>query len=175
MLGLSASDLVSPADDRGLSTTAIAHRVKAIEALNKAVAEGVTCWEQGNAMLATCFALLFQSVFLHDGLTDYISFLRGVVAIAMQLSQKKMKFVFTKFFPGDQLKMVEPGLATVPLMNYDTASAASRSLEKMSFLCKTQIEIGIYGLLLNIARNLSTSARECEYSPMIPLSGSFIV
>jgi hypothetical protein len=164
MLGLSASDLISQVeDDRRLTTAAIAHRVRAIEALNKAVAKGVTCWQQGNAMLATCFTLLHQSIFLDDGLTDYISFLRGIVAIAIQLSQKKMQFVFIKVFPDEQLKLVEAGLVTAPLIDSNLASAARRSLEEMASLCKSRIEIGIYGLLLNITNNLSISARACEY------------
>jgi hypothetical protein len=162
ILALSASDLADSTDDRGLATTAIAHRLRAIETLNKAMTKSITCWEQGNAMLATCFALWLQSVFLSDGFTEYISFLRGIVAIARHMSQKKMKFVFTKIFPDDQLQMLEPGLATMPLINHAFVSAAVRSLEKVSSLCKTHVEIGVYGLLLSIACNLNTSARECE-------------
>ena len=174
MLALSASDLADPVDDRGLITTAISHRVRAIEALSKAVTEGITCWEKGNAMLATCFVLVFQSLFLDDGLTEYISFLRGIFAIAMELSQKKMKFVFTKYFPRDQLNMLEPRLASVPLIKNALVSGACTSMEKMSTLCKTQTEIDLHGLLLSTALSLNTSSRECEIFPQFPLAAVFI-
>jgi hypothetical protein len=162
MLALSASDLAQHTDDKDLIMTSITHRVKAIESLNKTVAMGVTCWEQGNAMIATCFALLFQSVLLNDGLAEYISFLRGIIAIGLQMGQRKMKFVFSKLWGDAHLEAIEPGLAAAPLINTDVVSAACRSLERMSLLCKTKTEIGMYGLLLSMARNLVTSSRECK-------------
>src|ERR1700679_4357047 len=103
MLALSASDLAQHTDDKDLTMTSISHRVKSIESLNKNVTAGITCWEQGNAMIATCFALLFQSVLLKDGLAEYISFLRGIIAIGMQMGQRKMQFVFTTLWGDEHL------------------------------------------------------------------------
>lgn len=163
MLALGASDLASPTDDQDLTMISIAHRLNSIASLKKAVAAGITSWEQGNAMLATCFTLLFQSVLLNDGLAEYLSFFRGVVAIAMQMSQKKMKFVFTKLFGDEYLQSMEPALAAAPLINNGIVSRACRSLEKMAPLCETKAAIGIYGILLSIARNLITSSRECKF------------
>jgi len=162
MLALSASDLADTTEDRDLIPTSIAHRVKAIESLNKSVAAGITCWEQGNAMIATCFILLFQSVLLHDGLGEYMAFLRGIVAVGMQMGQKKMRFIFVKLFGDENMKDLEPGLAAAPLINNDLVSAACRSLERLTPLCKTKTAIGLYSLLLSMARNLVTSSRECK-------------
>lgn len=168
MLALSASNLASVTDDRCLITAAINHRLKAIETFRKAIPEGITCFEQGNAMLATCFVLAVQSIFLDDGLSEYIAFLRGIVAIAVKMSQQTMEFVFTSVFPDDQLKMVEPGLAQASVINNTLVSAACRSLEKTAPLCKTQTEIDIFGLLLSMAHNLNISPRECEYRHIHP-------
>jgi hypothetical protein len=161
MLALSASDLASYTDEnRDLTPTSISHRVKSIESLNKAVAGGIKTWEQGNAMIATCFVLLFQSVLLNDGLSEYISFLRGILAVGMQMGQRNMKFVFTKLWGEDQRLARETELDGAPLINDELVSMACRSLEKMFPLCKTKTQMGMYGLLLSMARSLVTSSKE---------------
>ena len=161
MLALSASDLASDAnEDRDLMTISISHRIKSIESLNKAVASGIKSWQQGNAMIATCFALLFQSVLMNDGLSEYISFLRGIIAVGMQMGQRNMKFIFTKLWGEEQRLARSSELDNAPLINKEIVSKACRSLEKMFPLCRTKTEIGMYGLLLSMARSLVTSSKE---------------
>jgi hypothetical protein len=163
MLALSASDLASNSDDSNdmkLIPTSILHRIKSIESLNKAVAAGIKSWQQGNAMIATCFTLLFQSVLLNDGLSEYISFLRGILTIGMQMGQRRMKFVFERFWGNEQLQARDAELSAAPLINEEVVSGACRSFEKMSPLLKTKTEIGMYGLLLSMARSLVTSSKE---------------
>jgi hypothetical protein len=163
MLALSASDLAANSDDSNdmkLIPTSIIHRIKSIESLNKAVAAGIKSWQQGNAMIATCFTLLFQSVLLNDGLSEYISFLRGILTIGMQMGQRRMKFVFERLWGNEQLQSRDAELSAAPLINEEVVSAACRSFEKMSPLLKTKTEIGMYGLLLSMARSLVTSSKE---------------
>jgi len=89
MLALSASDLADPNNGRDiqsaadLTNTALNYRVKAITALKRALSAPQQSFEQGNAMLATCFSLLFQSVLLDDGLIEYMTFIRGVIAVSV--------------------------------------------------------------------------------------------
>ncbi|KAF8855516.1 hypothetical protein BDZ45DRAFT_502767 [Acephala macrosclerotiorum] len=162
MLALSASDIYSLQTpwDKDMHLTAMAYRVKSIESLNKAVSAGIESFEKGNAILATCYSLLFQSVLLNEALGDYFTFVRGCISVSIQMGMKQMKFIFTKFLGDDQLEMVEDALAAAPLINGDAVSKAIRSLEKMGPLCKTKVEIEMYGLLLNMARSLITSSRE---------------
>jgi hypothetical protein len=168
MLALSASDIASNSDDdrdMQLIPTSISHRIKSIESLNKAVAAGIKSWQQGNAMIATCFTLLFQSVLLNDGLSEYISFLRGILAIGMQMGQRRMKFIFERLWGDEQLQSRDAELSAAPLINEELVSAACRSFEKMFPLCKTKTEIGMYGLLLSMARSLVTSSKEGKSAP----------
>jgi hypothetical protein len=160
MLGLAASDIASHTDDKDLALTAITHRVKSIESLNAAVRRGLASFEQGNAMLATCFALLFQSTLLNDGLGEYMSFIRGCIAIGIQMATKGFSFVFTGLWGDDQLKIIDPVLNKAPLIESKVVSSACRSLEKMTPLCKTKVELDMLGLLLSMARNLVTSSRD---------------
>lgn len=67
ILGLAASELI--ASDASLAEAAMAHRLKSIQAIKRKLAEsnqGIT-YAEGNALIATCFALTFQSVILEDG------------------------------------------------------------------------------------------------------------
>lgn len=163
MLALSATDIFSSLRaprDKDLHLQAMAYRVKSIESLNKAVSAGIESSEKGNAILATCYSLSFQSVMLNEALGDYFSFIRGCVAVAMQMGMRKMNFIFINAFGDDQLEMIEDGLASAPLINSDVVTKANRSLENMGPLCKTKVELMMYGLLLSIARNLFTSSRD---------------
>ncbi|KAE8448950.1 hypothetical protein EG329_008746 [Mollisiaceae sp. DMI_Dod_QoI] len=161
MLALSASDIYSLRTpcDKDLHLKALTYRVKSIESLSQAVSAGIESFEKGNAILATCYTLLFQSVLLNEALADYFTFVRGCVSVSIQVSIKKMNFIFTKFLGDEQLEMVEDGLQKAPWINPDVVAKANRSFEKMGPLCKTKAEITMYGLLLSMARNLITSSR----------------
>ena len=71
LLAFSASELLPT--DPSLLEPAMAHRLKAIQSIKKTLsdiskAKPKDSLEQGNALMATCFALTFQSVWLEDGL-----------------------------------------------------------------------------------------------------------
>lgn len=162
MLALSATDIFSLRTpwDKDLHLKAMSYRVKSIESLNKAVSAGIESSEQGNAMLATCYTLLFQSVMLNEALGDYFAFIRGCVSVAMQMGMMNMNFIFMKAFGDDQLEIIEDDLAIAPLINSDVVTKANRSLEKMGLLCKTKVELTMYSLLLSVARYLFSSSRD---------------
>jgi hypothetical protein len=95
MLALSASDLIlSQPFHPELPSVAMTHRVKAIRALNSAIGKPLLSFAEGNAMLATCYALLFQSVLMRDGLVEYMTFIRGVIVVALHMGKRNMRFLF---------------------------------------------------------------------------------
>jgi hypothetical protein len=67
ILGLAASELI--ASDPSLAEAAMVHRLKSIQAIKRKLAATDTSitYAEGNALIATCFALTFQSVILEDG------------------------------------------------------------------------------------------------------------
>ena len=167
MLALSASDLASAAGSQELTVTAMSHRVKSIKALKNSISDGLNCFEQGNAMLATSFALLFQSTLMHDGLAECMAFTRGIMAVGVHMEQKKLKPLFVKFFGDEQMDQIGPALQAAPLIDVSVVSGACRSLEKIGPLCQMQVEVRVYGILLTVARNLVTSSWGGE-SPLHP-------
>jgi hypothetical protein len=140
--------------------TAITHRVKAISSLNQAISSGINSFEQGNAMLATCFILLFQSTMIADGLVEYMTFIRGTIAVGTSMGMKRMKFFFHELWENSGVEALEADLQQTPLIDGDLALSACRSIEKLAGLCRSKGEIQMYGSLLKTARALITSSRD---------------
>jgi hypothetical protein len=174
MLALSASDIVCTTDPSPeLHSTALAHRIKAITSLNNAITVGISSYEEGNAMIATCFALLFQSCLIDDGLVEYMTFIRGTLVVAIQMGMRRMRFLFDKIFADQQLEIVEPAIRAAPLVESEKVTAACRSFEKFGHLCQTQLEIEVYTILFGIARALITSSRDGKnFLPMLSPSSA---
>lgn len=99
MLALSASELATTTDPTPqMNSVALTHRVKAISSLNTAISRGIAGFEEGNAMLASCFALLFQSCLLEDGLIEFMMFIRGTVSVGFTMGSRRMKILFDRLF-----------------------------------------------------------------------------
>ncbi|EHK99279.1 hypothetical protein M7I_4844 [Glarea lozoyensis 74030] len=174
MLALSAQDMASvnadPVTSQQLKTKAMSHRVTAISALNTAITKGLSRFEQGNAMLATCFALLFQSVYMDDGLAEYMTFIRGTVAVGIQMGIRKDKILFEHLFDDNGEKLVDPAMMKAPLVDSSLVRMALASLEKIQPLCDHVVEVEIYGMLLAAARALITSSRDALQLVMTPIT-----
>ncbi|KAM3084367.1 hypothetical protein ACMFMG_001527 [Clarireedia jacksonii] len=163
MLALSASNLVSngtSTEGPDMRCTAITHRVKAISSLNQAISTGINSFEQGNAMLATCFILLFQSTLISDGLVDYMTFIRGTIAVVNSMGMKKMKFLFHELWKIGGVDSLEDDLQQTPLIDGDLALSACRSIERLAVLYRSKGEVLIYGSMLKTARALITSSQD---------------
>lgn len=161
MLALSASELACTAEPTmDMHSTALTHRVKSISSLNAAVARGIQSYEEGNAMLATCFSLLFQSCLLEDGLSEYMMFIRGTVSVGYSMGARRMKFVFEKLFDDQQLAQVDPEMNAAPLINAEVAASANRSFERFKHLCVHKVEVDVYIILSGIASSLITSSKD---------------
>ncbi len=111
-------------------------------------------------MLATCFALLFQSTLINDGLGEYMSFIRGTTTIGIQMYVNNFKILFSKVFGDENMEELDPKLQQAPLIESSVVVSAIRSLERIAPLCQTKVEREMYGLLLSMARNLITSSRD---------------
>ncbi|TGO36181.1 hypothetical protein BHYA_0133g00230 [Botrytis hyacinthi] len=168
ILALSASDLASDptasTKSRNLTCTAIHHRVKTIASLNAAISSGVNSFEEGNAMLATCFILLFQSTLISDGLVEYMTFIPGTIAIAICMGSQQIKFIFRESWGNQDINSMDSALKQTPLIDGELAKSACRSIESLLPLCKAQGELDMYGALLITARSLITSSKDAYLS-----------
>lgn len=165
ILGFAASELM--ATDYSLVTAAMNHRVKAIKAIKKRLAEAsrsATSHEEANALVATCFALTFQSVSLEDGLAEYMTFIRGIVIVGMQMMFKGIKPIFSTMFEEQQDEILAPVMEHLPLIQKGWADSALEAITNLRPLCVEPVEIEYHQKLDNITQKLYTSSWSGTYS-----------
>jgi hypothetical protein len=161
ILGLAASSL--ELTDGSLVTAAVAHRVKAIKAIRKRLANTSRAsinFEEANALVAACFALAFQSISLEDGLAEYMTFIRGIVVVGMQMAFRGIKPLFTNLFDDERENILEPHMEGLPLIQRDWADAAFESLSGLKLLCVRQVETEYHERLVEIVEKLYINSFE---------------
>lgn len=159
ILGFAASELIHT--DGSLVTASMAHRIKAIKAIKKRLAEASRAeltYEEANALVATCFALTFQSISLDDGLAEYMNFIRGILIIDMQMMFKGIKPVFDTLFDECENQLVAPLMQDLPLIQREWADAAVEVISNLQPLCVDPIEMDYYRQFVGIAQNLHVSS-----------------
>lgn len=160
LLGLAASDLMQ--QDPSLITFAMSHRLKAIRAIKKRLSEMSRTTEvrrdESNAMVATCFALTFQSVQLDDGMAEYMAFVRGILIVSMQMWMKGMSPIFTNMMSDDAEGALAPFMQSLPLIQTEWSDMALVAIQNLRPLCFDEVEIEYHELLLDWVQKLFTSS-----------------
>ncbi|KAL2133349.1 hypothetical protein VTI74DRAFT_2513 [Chaetomium olivicolor] len=179
ILGYAASDLLSTSDP-GLLEAAMTHRLKAIKAIKKSLSaaassssssssssccssstaqsscgSGTDMFEEGNALMATCFALTYQSVHLDDGMAEYMTFIRGIMIVAIQMYIKGAKLLFGQMLGDKQKEMLEPFMRDVPLVEKSWVDAAVEAIQGLEGLVQgegREVERKYWELLLEMGK-----------------------
>jgi hypothetical protein len=167
MLALSASDIKATSSQQSseIAQSAIFHRTLAIKSFNRALSTGLNNFEEGNAMLATCFILLYQSAMIDEGLTEYLTFVRGCVLIPLQMGGKHLKFLFQNLFTEDEIEKSRPYLQDMPAVDPMSVDAAYASIEAFRPLCKREEEKNMNESLLELVRSFYLSSCDGIKSP----------
>jgi hypothetical protein len=160
VLGFAASDLMQSQNDPSLRSCAMSHRLKAIKAIKRTLSEvsKTNTFEEGNAMMAACFALTFQSVFLEDGMIEYMTFIRGIMIVAVQMWMKGASFIFSNLMGDRHTEILEPYMSTLSLIDSSWTEAAAAAIGALTPLCHHDVELQYLGLLKDITENLSISS-----------------
>jgi hypothetical protein len=155
MLALSASELTkTEASPQQMQSLALDHRVKSITALNAAIQRGVNCSEEGNAMLATCFSLLFQSTLIAEGLVEYMTFIRGTFVVSAQMLGGKLRFFFNQIAEAVRVQSFVNDFEDIPILAPRLVCSARESLTEFKSLCTTKLETDVWETLWEIAESL---------------------
>lgn len=193
ILGYSASDLLLT--DASLLEPAMAHRLKAIKAIKRALSDVAassssasasassssspspcSCSprsaaaassfdeEQGNALIATCFALTYQSVLLDDGMAEYMTFIRGIMIVAVQMYVRGERLLFGEFMGDDAREArLQPLMERVPLIDAGWAAAAEGAVARLGAVVDAEggrVERRYWELIGEMARLLRVSSWE---------------
>ncbi|KAK2772400.1 C6 transcription factor [Colletotrichum kahawae] len=161
ILGMAACDLMT--QDPSLLAFAVAHRVKAIKAIKKSLAElptKGTNTEHANALVATCFALTFQSTSFEDGMGEFMTFIRGILIIGAQMMCKGIKPVFVNMLDQDSRAVLEPKMVNLPLIRQEWADGAVEAIGALRHLCRDEVEIQYHDIIYELACKMHTSSWE---------------
>ncbi|KAF4494861.1 UPC2-regulatory involved in control of sterol uptake [Fusarium agapanthi] len=155
ILGFSASELMR--NDSSIVSSAMNHRIKAIRAIKKRLAKTARSsmeYEEANAMVATCYALTFQSVSLDDGLAEYLTFIRGIMIVAIQMLFRGIKPIFENMMEPDQDALLEPLMQGLPLIPKGYTDSAMEALTNLKPLCAQPVEVEYHQHLVKMGEKL---------------------
>lgn len=126
ILGLAASHL-ELLTGAGLSSVAIHHRLLAIKGSNEALQMSSRTGSDGDALLAACYLLTFQSLHIKDGIHEFFTFVRGCSLLSNQLREEKLPMAFF-LTSNDHFSFMEKRLMDLPVINEELLDSAERSL-----------------------------------------------
>ncbi|KAF4991585.1 hypothetical protein FGRMN_7704 [Fusarium graminum] len=170
MLGLGAShlSLISPA---GYERAALKHRVIAISALRKHLANPDVTKRDVEAAFGTMLNLLFQSTYMTEGLIDFLTIVRGCWLVSTRPHVSLDNTIFKKFGRLGYVERIKV------IVRYDEGTNHSldkfiadgfyQSLKKLGPLCHTVAELQYLAQLEKIA----TQACYREYSLLYDILG----
>jgi hypothetical protein len=165
LLGLAASHLTITSES-GHSSLALSHRFLAIKGLNKALSKTPRTGHDGDALLASCFALTFQSSYMADGLLEFLTFLRGCKVVTAQLAKENVKISFDVALSDHSCASL-PQVDGDPAINTDIIQGATSSLESMlNIIQEGDINLEFYNLLKDCVRTgrYSSQAGSCDHN-----------
>ena len=105
-------------------------------------------------MIATCFALTFQSVSLDDGLAEFMTFIRGIMIVGMQMAFRGIKPIFENLAEQDSDAVLMPIMESLPLIQKGWVDSALEAITNLKPLCLERLEIEYQSLLIGIVEKL---------------------
>jgi hypothetical protein len=163
ILGFAATQLALM--DASLVTPAMNHRVKAIKAIKKRLADApktTMAYEETNAMVAACFALTFQSVGFEDGMPEFMTFIRGIVVVGMQMMFKGIKPLFGNMMGQEQDSILSPVMEGLPLAQRGCVDSAVEGISNLRPICVEPLEMDYQNRLMGIAEKLYINSYDGE-------------
>jgi hypothetical protein len=172
MLGMAASHLTIYGAN--FSSQALSHRVKAIHSLNHALSTPVASIAEGDARFAAMFALAFQASCMPEGMTEFLSMIKGchIIATTTLLTHRESLFwSFTQEGYGHSVRQV---IGTAPLaLDPDLELLIDRFLESLHALaplCRSALEVRFLASTERVVKLARISAADGQFRPPPPFS-----
>jgi Fungal specific transcription factor domain/Fungal Zn(2)-Cys(6) binuclear cluster domain len=159
ILALGASHLNRMGPQKEYQTQAIVHRGHAIAGLNQALSKKHIAHGEADAMLAACYALTFQASYMDDGLTDFITMVRGCVLVTDRIQEEQAQTVFN-LQPDLHFTALEPALRKLERLDQEFIVAGVDALNCVIPLLTSLMDFDFHRALLGVLQALKTSSRE---------------
>lgn len=158
ILGVAASHLeLITGDD--LSSVALHHRVRAIQGSSEALTQKNRAGSDGDALLAACYLLTFQSSYMKDGIPEFFQFVRGCSLVSNQLREEKLPMAFF-LTAQDHFEFMEGRLMNLPLINSELLDGAERSLAVLPPIFEHPVHFLFYERLIQCIAAVRISSLE---------------
>lgn len=158
LLALGASHLTRVSPPTDYNTAAIVHRGQAIKGLNEALAKGSRDYGELDAMLATCYALTFQASCMGDGMTDFITMVRGCALITAQIHKDNSATAFN-VGKDNHLRIIGPRLDQLPVLDHSLLNSAILSVQALSPLLQSMADQELQTAMLSVLFALQQSSK----------------
>lgn len=160
LLALGASHLTRVSPQTNYNTLAIIHRGRAIQGLNSALANpNRRAYGESDALLAACYALTFQASYMGDGMSDFITMVRGCALVTTQINQDASATAFN-LEKDSHLRLMEPRLDHLPTLDpTHLITPALRSVQALRSLLRTTMDAHFHAALLSVLVALQESSR----------------
>lgn len=160
MLGLAASHLELHGANH--STQALTHRVKAIQSLNKALSTPPASTAEADARFGALFALTFQASCMNDGMTEFLSMIRGCRIIYCTSMKDFPDSVFQPFnregYSDSVRKLIGACSFTLEADQDVLIQDYLRSLRALAPICTSPLEIRFLAATERVVRMAKISA-----------------
>jgi hypothetical protein len=162
ILGLAATHL-SVTSSANYTSKAINHRLIAIQGFNSALSRPLKRGSaDGDALLAACYALTFQSSYMQDGLalSEFLTMVRGCSIVSNRLATDGI-LSFFGITSEDHFKHMETKLENLPVIEDGLRMGAAKSLEALDEMCKKAggVDQYFYNALQGVINGLSISSK----------------
>ena len=156
ILALSASSLVS-AKAGDFESAALNHRIAAVSGLKEQICKEEASSSQADALLAAFYALGLQATHLADGLTDFLTMIRGCHLATKYILDNELDTVFN--FVDDQALLDDmlPSHQASLISPHQLLNTGSASLDSLRPSCTHRIELLTLELLADVAFCLTSN------------------
>lgn len=166
MMALSASHLEKLAPSR-LTVPAQQHRLAAIKGLNQALERPLRSTEEGDAAIATCYALLMQSWYMDDGLQASLVLTRSCYSTTKWVREQKVRSLLSGDDKCSRLKTMKGRLRGAPGFDTVFVGGAIEALDGLKPMCEEEFQTRLFGELRAAFESLAVSPVAC--SSLLPI------
>jgi hypothetical protein len=134
ILGQAASHL-TVTTEADYSSLALSHRLLAIKGFNEALSKTPRTGSDGDALLAACYALTFQTANMKDGMSEFLTMVRGCGLVSFQLLCDQVDISFS-ITPNRHIEFMQSRLDNLPAIDADLYQGAVSSVAAILPLCR---------------------------------------
>jgi len=157
ILALGASHLNRMVPNTNFSKEALIHRGHAINGLNTCMAKTQHAYGEADAMLATCYALTFQSSYMPDGLSDFVIFVRGCALATGKIREENAPTAFN-LSPNRHHDVIRPRLKSLPSLNPTHLEQGLTALDELQVYLHHEAEHKFYLSMRDVFVHLQQSS-----------------